>query len=255
VGIEQKEIDRWDEISHKMRVVFHDDGIISQFEGYDQLEEFDWEGYRQKYGDIHRLDRILEAEGDTPNRYRASKQADVVMLFYLFSAGELRELFERLGYPFEYDTIPKNVSYYLQRTSHGSTLSRMVHSWVLARSDRAGSWSLFKQALESDIADVQGGTTPEGIHLGAMAGTADLLQRAYTGIAVRSDVLWLHPLLPDDVRGLFLRLRFRKHWLEINISGDRLKVSTSEDAPGPMKLGFKQEVHLLEPGVIRQFAL
>jgi alpha,alpha-trehalase len=253
--IEQQEIDRWDEISRKMRVVFHDDGIISQFEGYDQLEEFDWEGYLQKYGDIQRLDRILEAEGDTPNRYKASKQADVIMLFYLFSAVELRELFERLGYPFEYETIPKNVSYYMQRTSHGSTLSRVVDSWVLARSDRARSWSLFKQALESDIADIQGGTTPEGIHLGAMAGTADLLQRGYTGIGVRGDVLWLNPLLPDDLRGLFLRLRFRKHWLQVNISGDRVKVSTSEDAPGPMKLGFKQEIHLLEPGDTRQFAL
>jgi trehalose/maltose hydrolase-like predicted phosphorylase len=71
-------------------VPFHDDGIISQFEGYDELEEFDWDGYREKYGDIHRLDRILEAEGDTPNRYKVSKQADVLMLFYLFSADELR---------------------------------------------------------------------------------------------------------------------------------------------------------------------
>jgi trehalose/maltose hydrolase-like predicted phosphorylase len=126
---------------------------------------------------------------------------------------------------------------------------------VLARYDRAGSWAWFKEALESDIADIQGGTTPEGSHLGAMAGTADIVQRGYTGIGVRGDTLWLNPLLPDDLGGLFLRLRFRKQWLEIKISGDRLKVSASEDAPGPMKLGFKQEVHLLEPGVIKQFAL
>lgn len=37
------------------------------------------EGYREKYGDIQRLDRIIEAEGDTPNRYKVSKQADVLM--------------------------------------------------------------------------------------------------------------------------------------------------------------------------------
>ena len=41
----------------------------------------------RQYGDIHRLDRILEAEGDTTNRYKLSKQADVLMLFYLFSQG------------------------------------------------------------------------------------------------------------------------------------------------------------------------
>ncbi len=50
-----------------------------------------------KYGDIHRLDRILDAEGDDVNRYKASKQADVLMLFYLFSSEELLELFHRPG--------------------------------------------------------------------------------------------------------------------------------------------------------------
>ena len=33
-----------------MRLVFHEDGILSQFEGYEQLEEFDWEGYRSATG-------------------------------------------------------------------------------------------------------------------------------------------------------------------------------------------------------------
>lgn len=46
------------------------------------------------------------------------------MLFYLFSAEEVGGLFEQLGYPFEYETIPQNIDYCLKRTSHGSTLSR-----------------------------------------------------------------------------------------------------------------------------------
>ena len=74
-----------------MKVVFHGDGIISQFEGYENLKEFDWKGYREKYGDIRRLDRILEKEGDSANHYKLSKQPDVLMLFYLFSAETLRK--------------------------------------------------------------------------------------------------------------------------------------------------------------------
>ena len=46
--------------------------------------------YRERYGNIQRLDRILRAEGDDPNRYKVSKQADVVMLFYLFSPTRAR---------------------------------------------------------------------------------------------------------------------------------------------------------------------
>jgi len=255
IGIDEDEKTLWRKISHKMKVPFHGDGIISQFEGYDQLEEFDWKSYREKYGDIQRLDRILEAEDDTPNRYKVSKQADVLMLFYLFSSEELKEIFERLDYSFEYETIPKNIDYYINRTSHGSTLSRVVHSWVLARSDRTRSWKLFLEALESDVADIQGGTTPEGIHLGAMAGTADILDRAYTGIVVRNDVLWFDPVLPEEVGRLHMHIRYRGHSLEIDITGDSLRIKTLPCAAGPVKIGFRDRVFDLKMGQIQEFEL
>ena len=81
-----------------MFVPFHDDGIISQFEGYEKLDELDWDAYRAKYGKIQRLDRILRAEGDDPDHYKLAKQADTVMLFYLFSEDELGRLLRQLGY-------------------------------------------------------------------------------------------------------------------------------------------------------------
>lgn len=254
IGLSEEERELWRKITRNMRVVFHNDEIISQFEGYDQLEEFDWEGYRKKYGDIHRLDRILEAEGDTPNRYKVSKQADVLMLFYLFSSEELKELFEKLGYPFEHETIPKNVDYYIKRTSHGSTLSRVVHSWVLVRSDRPGSWKLFAEALEGDVADIQGGTTPEGIHLGAMAGTADILQRAYTGIEARNHVLWFNPLLPEGVGKLHMHIRYRGHPLEVEITSHRLQINALPCASGPVQIGFKDMIFHLKLGQVQEFA-
>src|SRR5215216_423337 len=77
LGLAREELDRWEEISRKLRVCFHDGDIISQFEGYGDLEELDWDGLRRRHGNIRRLDRILEAEGDSTNRYKASKQADV----------------------------------------------------------------------------------------------------------------------------------------------------------------------------------
>ena len=107
--IDDQELDRWDEVSRKMRVCFHD-GVITQFEGYDLLEELDWEAYRHKYGDIQRLDRLLEAEGDSPNRYQVAKQADVMMLFYLLSADELGARLERLGYDYDNQLIPRSIA-------------------------------------------------------------------------------------------------------------------------------------------------
>ncbi len=169
--------------------------VISQFTGYSDLAELDW----SRYPGVRRLDRVLEAEGDSPNRYQASKQADVLMLFYLLTAGELLEILGRLGYPADPEMIPRTVHHYLARTCHGSTLSAVVHGWVLARSDRAGSWQFFTETLTGDLSDVQGGTTAEGVHLGAMAGTLDLVQRCYLDLRIRRDSLHLNPLLPEQL--------------------------------------------------------
>jgi len=246
--IEDAEISRWKEISRKMKVVFHADGIISQFEGYEDLLEFDWEGYRKKYGNIQRLDRILEAEGDTPNRYKASKQADVLMLFYLFSAEELGSLIEQLGYEFDPDVIPRTIDYYLRRTSNGSSLSWIIHSWVAGRRDRSHSWELFNVALLTDFADVQGGTTPEGIHLGAMAGCVDMVGRGYTGLECRGDVLRFNPAFPEEVNGLNMLIRYRGQWLDIMITEGILTVSVLSGGAGIIKIEVDSRVVELREG-------
>jgi beta-phosphoglucomutase family hydrolase len=242
LGLSAEEITRWDDISRRMYVPFHGDGIISQFEGYEDLLDFDWQDYETRYGNIQRLDLILEAEKDSVNRYKASKQADVLMLFYLFSSEELRELFARLEYPFEYETIPRNIAYYVGRISHGSTLCRVVFSWVLARSDRRGSMNMFAEALQSDIKDIQQGTTAEGIHLGAMAGAVDLVQRVWTGIEVKGDVLQLTPELPREIDSLDLRISYRGHSIDLRLTHDSLAVDGHDTPAAPITLSVDDSV-------------
>ncbi|MEU7834844.1 glycosyl hydrolase family 65 protein [Nonomuraea sp. NPDC049129] len=169
----EQERARWDDITRRMRVDFHD-GVISQFTGYPDLLELDWARYRG----VRRLDR----------------------------------------------------------TSHGSTLSAVVHAWVLSRSDRARSWQFFAEALFGDINDIQGGTTAEGIHLGAMAGTLDLLQRCYLGLEPRPDGLHLNPLLPDRLGVLSLSIRFRGHQLLIDADHRQAHINGVESLTFPANL-------------------
>lgn len=255
LSLDSEEIEHWRDIAKKMLVVLHEDGIISQFQGYEVLKEFDWDGYRKKYGDIQRLDRILEAEGDSTNRYKLSKQADVLMLFYLFSAEELTALFGQLGYDFDPETIPRTIEYYTRRTSHGSTLSRVVHGWVLYRSDRAQAWKHLREALYSDVADTQGGTTAEGVHLGAMAGTVDALLRIFTGVETRDDVLWLNPFLPKDLKELRLRLRYRGNDLKLAIRHTEIDIETADFPALPITVGCRGNVFELKPGSSRRIDL
>jgi beta-phosphoglucomutase family hydrolase len=254
LGLDATELQRWKEISRSMFVPF-DDGLISQFEGYEHLTEFDWERYRTRYGNIQRLDLILEAENDSPDRYKLSKQADVLMLFYLFSAEELRELLTSLGYSLQPQMIPCNVTYYDARSSHGSTLSRVVHAWVLARSDRSRAGIYFAEALQSDVSDIQQGTTAEGIHLGAMAGTVDLLERVATGIEVTGDSLRFHPRLPEEIARMDLRIRYRGHSLDLHLTHDSLVVRGRERGVAPIRLAIGNDVHDFAGGSTRIFRL
>ena len=168
---------------------------------------------------------------------------------------ELRGLLERLGYRLEPAAIRRNVDYYLERTSHGSTLSGVVNAWVLARSDRPGSWRFFTEALGSDLHDVQGGTTAEGIHLGAMAGTVDIVLRCLTGLRARGEALRFDPALPPQVKQLRFSVHYRHHRLDVTLAEDRLQVSSRPGEGRPIQIHVQDETIHLVPGARHEFSL
>jgi trehalose/maltose hydrolase-like predicted phosphorylase len=243
----EAELDLWEHIGRRLRVPFLPNGVIEQFEGFHRLAELDWDAYRARYGDIKLVGLILEAEGDTTNRYQASKQADVLMLLYLFTAEELTALVRHLGYDFDPAAIPATVDHYLARTAHGSSLSRVAHAWVLSRTNRRGSWHMLREALDHDVAE-EPNTTREGIHLGAMAGTLDILQRCYTGLDTREDILWLNPLLPDELRSLDLDIRYRGQWIKLHVDHTQVTLEALPSAAAPITIAIRGTRHQLTPG-------
>jgi trehalose/maltose hydrolase-like predicted phosphorylase len=253
--IRDEELDRWRDLTRKMKVVFHADGVLTQFEGYEQLLEFDWEGYRERYGNIGRLDRLLEAEGDSTNRYKLAKQADVLMLLFLLSRDELLELLAGLGYQVSEEQLTRTVSYHLARTSHGSTLGGVVSAWVLARYQPEEAWQFLQHALESDIADVQGGTTAEGIHLGAMAGTVDIVLRCLTGMRARGPVLRFEPALPTEVKQLKFSVHYRGHRIDVELAEDHMQLSSRPGPAQPIKVLVHDQTIELAPGQAREVSL
>lgn len=250
--IEKTELQRWEDIRHRMKIDFHEGNIISQFKGYENLKELDWDAYREKYSNIQRLDRIFEAEDDSANNYKVSKQADVMMLFYLFSNEELKELFHQLGYRFSKAMLEKNVKYYLQRTSIGSSLSQVVNAWVSAKTNKKESWKFFNEALLTDIADVQGKTTPEGVHIGAMAGSIDIVQRCYTGLEARDDILYLNPALPKELREIKIKLHYRGQWLYVDIYPSRVVIEAQSSNADAITVSVKDKIFQVNSGDIKE---
>ncbi len=246
-GFKPEEMELWKDIVSKMNVVISKDGILSQFDGYMNLKELDWEAYRNKYGNIGRLDRILKSEGDCPDRYKLSKQADVLMTYYLLSPGQVKHILELMGYRVgdELEVMRKNYEYYSQRTSHGSTLSFIVHAGLLKylKGHRQDMWRWFHTALKSDVEDIQGGTTAEGIHSGVMGGTLDLVMKAFAGISLFKDAILLEPQLPSHWRRLAFKMTHLRNWFHIVITPVELtvkKLTESRKQPVDIMVGKKR---------------
>jgi trehalose/maltose hydrolase-like predicted phosphorylase len=210
LNLNEEELNHWKEISQKLNVVISDEGIISQYDGSFGLKELDWDHYKKKYGNIYRLDRILKAEGTSADEFKVAKQADTLMTFYNLDDEEVRNILLKLGYNLKPDYLKENMSYYLGRTSHGSTLSRVVHA-LLANmiGDRELSWELYQDALGSDYVDIQGGTTAEGIHLGVMAGTVLIAMHAYAGLNLRGETIRIEPNMPKAWRSIRFGFSFQ----------------------------------------------
>jgi beta-phosphoglucomutase family hydrolase len=208
--VTNQEIEKWADVAGKLNLVISEEGVISQFDGYFDLKELDWEDYRKRYGNIHRMDRILKSEGLSPDNFKVAKQADMLMTFYNLNNETVSRIINDLGYEVPEEYIDRNLDYYLGRTSHGSTLSRVVHAYlarIIGRNEL--SWELYLDALRSDFVDIQGGTTAEGIHAGVMAGTIEIAQKAFAGLDLRGEEIVFEPSMPKHWRKLNFSFKFR----------------------------------------------
>ena len=231
IDFKDEELSHWEDIRKKLRLVISKDGIIAQYDGYFDLKELDWDYYRKKYGNVYRMDRLLKAEGKSADEYKVAKQADMLMTFYNLEKEEVDALLEDMSYRLPEDYLQKNLKYYLARTSHGATLSRVVHARLAQMTGNSKlSRELFSDALSSDYNDIQGGTTGEGIHAGVMAGTIMIALNTYGGINLKNEQLQINPELPDSWERLQCQLHFKETEFHLEITDREVKVSADRDA-------------------------
>jgi beta-phosphoglucomutase family hydrolase len=230
LNMNEEEVNHWQDLRKKLRLVISEDGIIAQYDGYFELKELDWDYYRQKYGNVYRMDRLLKAEGKSADEYKVAKQADMLMTFYNLDKEEVDVLLSEMGYQLPEDYLTKNLDYYLKRTSHGSTLSRVVHAQLAQMiGDKNLSWELYSDALSSDFNDIQGGTTGEGIHAGVMAGTILIALSTYAGIQLRKENLEIIPSLPESWDQLKFQMNFKNVFYSFSVNNGGVSVMADQD--------------------------
>lgn len=228
-GFTSNERRNWEEICVELTVPMNEEGIIAQYDGYFDLKELDWDYYREKYGNVYRMDRILKAEGKSPDDFKVAKQADTLMTFYNLNKHEVDDILSHMGYELPENYLAENLDYYLKCTSHGSTLSRLVHARLASIANQPElSWNLYQDALGSDFSDIQGGTTGEGIHAGVMAGTILITLNTYAGLNYREQELQFNPKLPNHWKKMEFKLSFKQINYQIILVPDKLQIKADQ---------------------------
>lgn len=245
LALEPDEPEQWQAVAERLYLPFIDDQILSQFEGFDRLEapSQDW-----LHGVRPRLDWMLEARHDSCDRYQLTKQADVLMLYYLLQPLTLQRMLVRLGYPHDAASTRRTIAYHLARITHESSLSKVVCAGALAGIDCEASWSYFQQALETDLGAPGNRGTQEGVHLGAMSGSLDVLQRHYLGVRPELDGLHVFPSPPASLPSVSLSLVFRQARLHMRLADGALQVRADPANTTAVSLHYAEGHCQLAPG-------
>ena len=130
-----------------------------------------------------------------------------------------------------------------------------MHAWVLSRANRDQALEHFTRLLRSDTADIQGGTTAEGVHLAAMAGSVDVLQRCFTGLETAGNTLRFNPTWPEQLGTLAFAMRYRDQHLTVRINNVSVFISAEPGKAPPIRVHCWGQTRTLSPGDSAEFVV
>lgn len=142
------------------------------------------------------------------NEIQVSKQADIMVMFYL-----LEDLFSQ-------EVKKANWEYYEPKTLHDSSLSLSTHC-VLASDmkDSELAYKLFGQACNIDLGPNMK-TSDHGIHAASLGGIWQCVVNGFGGVRMLNGKLRIQPALPEK----WNELQFPIYW-----KGDRLDVTVKKN--------------------------
>ncbi len=191
----------------------NEDGIIPQDNTYLTKEIIDLTPYKNQehVGSIFTKYNLSQV-----NNIQVSKQADIMMLFYL------REDL------FSLEIKRANWEYYEPKTLHDSSLSLSTHSIIA--NDMGNyplAYELFTRCREIDLGQNMK-SSDHGIHAASLGGLLQCVINGFGGIRVLHGVLRIEPNLPSD----WSRLSFPFYWhgyrLEITIDSSGCVVTNKD---------------------------
>ncbi|MGI2328104.1 glycoside hydrolase family 65 protein [Planococcus sp. YIM B11945] len=184
-------------------------GLIPQDDTFLTLPEIDLSKYKQAQGSQGIL---LDYSRKEVNDMQILKQADVVMLLYLFP---------ELASP---DIALRNLEYYESHTIHDSSLSKAIHAIVAARADKAElAYRFFQEASLIDLGPSPS-SSDEGLHSASLGALWLVAVFGFANVSFDRDAMKLNPKLPEEWSGLAFPLMYQGRQLEINVTHEKISI-------------------------------
>ncbi len=147
------------------------------------------------------------------NQIQVSKQADVLVLFFL-----LEDLFPA-------EVKRATWEYYSARTLHDSSLSLCTHAVLAAdMKEKDLAYDMFEKSIMIDLGPVMT-TSDAGIHAASFGGIWQGVVYGFGGLRMLGGKLRIDPILPDAWEGLSYTLWWKGQKLEVDITHDSVIVT------------------------------
>jgi trehalose/maltose hydrolase-like predicted phosphorylase len=208
-GRHAAEAAQWDAVARRLHCPGPDaHGIVEQFAGFFDLAPYPLPATERFKAPLSRL-----FDWEQLNRLRLIKQADVLMLPFLFPDA------------FTEAQVAANYDYYEPLTDHGSSLSPAIHAGLAARLGRVEDAERYwTQALWLDLSDRMDNSAL-GIHPAAMGGTWQALVFGILDVRFETAVPVAAPQagarLPTAWQGVEMQLAYRgrRHAVKVTRAG------------------------------------
>ncbi|RFE01032.1 glycoside hydrolase family 65 protein [Streptococcus parauberis] len=190
------------------------DGIIPEEDKYLDKKIIDLTPYKEEAA-VGTLFHDYNLE--QVNEMQVTKQADVLLLLFLFE-----NLFDK-------DIKEKNWHYYEPKTTHDSSLSLSTHALLAADLGlMEKSYQLFKEACEIDMGEYMH-SSDEGIHAASTGGIWNAVIFGYGGLRVLDGKLRIEPNLPKEWNSLNYEIEFQSAVVKVEVTKESVTISTDRE--------------------------
>lgn len=146
------------------------------------------------------------------NQIQVSKQADVLVLFFL------------LENEFSPEVKKATWEYYEKRTIHDSSLSLSTHA-VLAcdMGETKMAYDLFRKAAMIDLGTFMG-SSDAGIHAASFGGVWQCVVYGFGGVRMLDGSLRINPILPEGWKKLSYTILWKGQKLAVEVSKEKIQI-------------------------------